>query len=1161
MLKLSRNGIGLLSSQYRSILRKCAFLNLCAAGVFAFSAVANATIYDGRTDPTFENMGTYIEEADTAYIYGSDRTLDPNNLKEEFSNATYEDAWIQNKGKLYIGRDTSGQVVETTTISNKHNVTIKNGAITAGGGVITNMNNNNLDTVLDIDTVFFIDNSATRFLSESGSVDNEGTAAGGVLVNYSENKVSIVKGTFEDNYTMHFNNAAGGAIYNGSNVIYPSSGSRTALGSISSTGSVYSNNHAGNELINYDEYVNGEASGVGAQIFDVWKNNSSNATCGALTCLATGGAIHNEGVFSSTAEYFYYNHAIGVTAKGGAIYNNQVHSALGLIGGEMNIENTSFFGNYAGKGLAADGKGTLYASTALGGAIYNNWKLNFLENVEYGIFFGNPDNDYGNYVVATTQAAGGAIYNDTDGTLDSIRANTEFIGNYAQGIGSGNALGGAIANFGTMYVEGGIYRSNRAVSESGLAQGGAIYNARGGTTTLKMTANITQFSQNQAAQGGAIYNEGTIDGSLSGNSSLQFISNTASATNRSGNSIYNALNSVITIELYDQASVIFGENQSVYNEGTFKINGQATATTPATSRVELYTTLYSGAGAYYQISNTNLLLRNADTYFGYIDDDTALNLTNNLIGLEKNTHMYLNSANDVLNNNSFLVNDGATLRYTMNDDNSHYLANLIENYGQVLYYGHSDNNNLNVAQSLYNFNTLNVAADKLLTNVVIDNLHSGANNQIIVNLSNSQEDTANSKADIIVVKDTIKNDESTPTKVVFYDMSGTKGVGQVYLGEDEKIYFAQTSADQQDYDFDNTFITTATNDNYEISVGYELDSFNNVYNWYLYRSDRLDPRTIPENVAMSDVPRAAVEQLRSSIAGMPMSRTNRGMCNCYQDKCNNAYCKYEKSGSMMRLWATPFYKKGTFDSPVETDFTLKGADFGLDYQPDSENMYGIFGSYRKGKYDISGKGKDYSTEIGSELDITSIVGGAYYRRYFGNTYLLGAIYGGKVDIDVDVKNGVSTSLDGYTVGAQAELGYDWRLSRRQTLTPSLRAAYNYIKLNDPEEFNGKEASIDAIHDIELEAALKYEYQFNNEYQLPTTGYIKPSVIQTFSQGGDVKITTVKYDDTIDTATLGRIEIGADAEIIKNLSIGAFGNYTFGTDYKAWGIGGNIRYVW
>ena len=173
----------------------------------------------------------------------------------------------------------------------------------------------------------------------------------------------------------------------------------------------------------------------------------------------------------------------------------------------------------------------------------------------------------------------------------------------------------------------------------------------------------------------------------------------------------------------------------------------------------------------------------------------------------------------------------------------------------------------------------------------------------------------------------------------------------------------------------------------------------------------------------------------------------------------------------------------------------------------------------------------------------------------------GAVYGGQQSADIKADNEVSASVDGINLGAQAEIGYDIRTTKRSVLTPSIKATYDYIKFDDAKDNSGKEISFDTIHDVELEAGIKYEYQFNNERQLPTTGYIKPSVVQTIANGGNVKINDVTFDKMVENETFGRIEVGADAEIVKNFSVGAFGNYTFGSSYKAWGVGGNVRYNW
>ena len=1196
MLKLSRNGIGLLTAQYRSVLRKCLLLNIFAAGIFAFSAPAEATIYDSAVSPRFQYMGMTVygvdEEHttdDIAYIYGNAGY----NLKEVMNDGggsasdTHNDAWVRNKGKVYFGYNTSGTQLDSTVVSHKHNITVLNGYAINGGGVIDNMNNDARNTSLNIYRTAFYDNSATRFLNEFGIKDTVGMAAGGTISNYSANQAEIITSSFEENYVMHFNQAAGGAIYNGSNALL---GTEVVLGSIRSTGgSTFVNNHAGNELMEYHTYIEGEPSQVESKILDVWKNNSSDTINGDLSVLATGGAIHNEGSYISNNDRFEYNHAIGTTSKGGAIYNdkNSQYPSIGDFGGEVNLDGiVTFVANYAGQGKTATGS-IVYGTTAYGGAIYNDGDLNIAAGSDYNmVYFGNDESTYGsagNYAVANSIAAGGAIYNDADGAINAIRYNSIFKENYARGIGNGNALGGAIANFGQIAMQGGSFTNNRASSSSGSALGGAIYNGPSDGTKGKITIDIAQnsiYSGNSAGYGGAIYNAGIIDGSVNSNATLEFTGNSASVTSGGiamGNSIYNASGASISIQLNNNSQIHFGSNQSVYNAGSmFRISGSndipselsssdVLAMSGDNTSVLLDTTLYSAPSSNaYSISRTNLILSST----GFIDstainssalNDTALNLSNNKITLQSGSYMNLNSANDSLSNNDFSVAGNSNLRYKNQNGNTSYLANTITNSGTVTYYGYNDNSNVYVAKALVNSKTLNVAADGLLTNVHIDNLKSKDGNQIVVNLNNPSANPSASQADIIVIDSTIHNDANTTTKVVFHDLANNY-ISQVYLGTDDKIYFAKTQVSQTDYDFNNTFSTTAVNDKYEIKIGYEING--SVYDWFLYRDAEIDPALDPEDIALIDLPRAALEQTRSIL--FPISRTNRGQCNCYRDNCDNSFCRYGNNDAKSRLWATPIYRKGTYDKPIETDFTLKGIDFGLDYQPTHSNMYGIFGSFRKGTYENDGKGKKYFSHFGSELDITSLIGGLYSRKYIGNLYLLGAVYGGSLDVDLKTDkpdNNVKASIDGYTVGAQGEIGYDVRLTRREILTPSLRGTYSYIKFKDANDVNGKKVSIDAVNNVELEAALKYEYQFNNEYQLPTTGYIKPSVIQTIASGGTVKIADKKYEDTVENDTLGRIEVGADAEIIKNFSVGAFGNYTFGSEYKAWGVGGNIKYVW
>ena len=230
-------------------------------------------------------------------------------------------------------------------------------------------------------------------------------------------------------------------------------------------------------------------------------------------------------------------------------------------------------------------------------------------------------------------------------------------------------------------------------------------------------------------------------------------------------------------------------------------------------------------------------------------------------------------------------------------------------------------------------------------------------------------------------------------------------IWEVKLEEGERIYFAQTQSDQDLSEY--KFRVNADNSKYEIAIGYEENDL--VYDWFLYRGESkgLDP----EDLAYIDLPRSAVEQTRGIL--FDVTRTNRGQCNCYADNCKYNECRYESSPDKYRLWAKPSYRKGTFDKPLETDFTLSGIELGLDYQPTHSDMVGIFGSYRKGKYENDGGkvDKKYFSEYGgSELEIKSVLAGLFYRKYFGNLYFLGAGYLGKQDVDIKADNDVTFAV-------------------------------------------------------------------------------------------------------------------------------------------------------
>ncbi|MCQ2734587.1 MAG: hypothetical protein MJ212_01370, partial [Alphaproteobacteria bacterium] len=153
MLKLSRTGIGLLTAQYRSILKKCFILNMVAAGAMLYAGSAKAESYDfdiskvtntSATDmqESLSIMGTPIghsvdtpEQSLGILAYSGSDTLGKVLVsKDGLPSGTYGDgtrSWIVNNGLFASGyeyNETTGKleaVDDSTAISNKHNTGAK----------------------------------------------------------------------------------------------------------------------------------------------------------------------------------------------------------------------------------------------------------------------------------------------------------------------------------------------------------------------------------------------------------------------------------------------------------------------------------------------------------------------------------------------------------------------------------------------------------------------------------------------------------------------------------------------------------------------------------------------------------------------------------------------------------------------------------------------------------------------------------------------------------------------------------------------------------------------------------------------------------------------------------------------------------------------------
>ncbi|HBO49554.1 MAG TPA: hypothetical protein DD619_02005, partial [Alphaproteobacteria bacterium] len=913
---------------------------------------------------------------------------------------------------------------------------------------------------------------------------------GGAFGNASTGTATLKDVTFSGNYTASSaGNVYGGSVYN--------------EGKITITGAAFENNYSkttSDTGVAYGgAWANSTAAGESlspvSQIIDSsFKNNqavaaSENAEYGAL-----GGAIYNRAQGSDTSGNLSI---LQIIASGDDVEfssNKAVSAAKSGIGGAIANNNLGQLD------ITADNNHSIifkYNEADYGGAIANSAAGNTTNNAS-GEIARLTVNATGGDIAFTNNSAsqhGGVLFNYAMEDGMTFKASGDHSLIFSNNTAGSN--GGAFANQGGINPTTGVYEqgyilldvSDKALvnfsGNSAGAEGGAVYNMGKLVINTDSAASSAQikFAANTAKKGGAIYNtaKANVSGALKNGASLLFDGNKAS--DGQGGAIYNEADGNIDLSLSGTSKIVFSTAaDDVYNLGTITISGDLPNPTLAASAVTndivlprvinnsqsqiVLNSTFGGSGTY-NISNTQLNIGSS----GYIDYTPEMVLKNNIVNLASGSYLNLDSG-DTLVNNDFDISGNSTLNYKADAGTTALdLANTVQNAG-----------------------LLNLG-DGVLTDVSINTLYS-ENGTIRIDVDNP-----NLKADRIII-----NNKIYGTTDIRFDNADS-----MTLGLDDRIYFAQTQAEQSLDDY--KFVSKINNGLYEIGIGYENNTA--VNDWFFYRTKYLNP----EVIAYIDLPRSAVEQSRSLLFNA--GRLDKGSCNCYRDECNYKVCNFKDLGGKDSIWATPVYRSGTFDKPVETDVKLYGLDFGYDHQFTISDQFGIFGSYRDGTYDNSGKGEgEIMSRYGSELDITSILGGAYYRKYFGDLFMTGAVYGGMQSADIKADNDVSASTDGLNLGAQVEVGYDFRPSHRSVLTPSIKATYDYIKFDDLKDNSGKEVSFDAVHDIELEAGIKYEYQFNNEHQLPTTGYIKPSVIQTIANGGDVKINDVTFDKTLENETLG-----------------------------------------
>ncbi len=1182
MIKSHNHTLGMLNAQYRSVLKKCWQLNLLAAGIalgLTSAALADVTQDDAQEEGSQAHFPATVDSGHALMMRGSFNNAEEYNVSYITQNGTgivkIQKVLDENTGSG--SSSGSGQTSSSgTTISNKTinaissavAKSISGGVVRANGNITANTGDGLIQINCDgdsqeVQTATFDKNRLVASelekidgdsLSLNGSVLASTTADENVTsrdknfvirannVIFSNNEIVITDarqfaGSDQDLVRKKPVSVNGGAIYvAGSAKISDGKfiGNQAVINSVVSAGqtarggAIFNKGYMDLERLTFsNNQVSAENAYGGALYNDKADVNSNNEMLSKLKV--------NDSSFSGNIVN------AGKIGMGGAIYNNSIT--------ETTISNSSFSNN----SITVDNDKKVISDTlqGFGGAVYNSGKIKISAATAGVEITNNTISIKGE--MTDENARGGAIYNDNNGTFELDATRNIVISSNKAG------LGGALYNAGTFNILASDVGTVAFSGNTGLS-GGAVYNA-GGILYLESrgeTKNIL-FSSNSATgeangQGGAVYvKSGMVNFDLADKSSLVFENNTAvqaggalsiqqngtfeltnsdsgntyfkaNSAGKQGGAIYNegtitldsgkgTINFVQNIAekggaVYNtgEFKVKLGENgqlnftsssDSLYNSGTFAVEGNSLSTSTVNLNADVL-----GNGIF-SLKDSRLVMTNAS-----IDKAQALNVVNGFIDMQGASQLYLKSG-DILNDTNISTVESAVINYTASESAP----------------------DIKLANTFTHAGILN-AQDGVISTISVNNLVSG-NGSIYLDV-----DSVNNTSDVLKVNNSA---------------SGTINVklsnGEVLNNEGVKIKFAETAATDSGFNFafqnDDTVYTLET-------VKEEKDG---VLSWYLYHGGSVRAEVV--NYLM--LPRASVEQTRA--INLDISANDNSPRIRYEYGYGNKLRRIQDDNSKVSLWVSPVYRQATFKSPVETKGDIVGGDFSLNVNLSESSKTGLFVSYRTGSYDQNGEnGHYYNKNAKTSLDLDSTLVGLYYHKYFSQFYLKGMAYAGEQKANVD-SGEVTASAKAIQGGAEVEMGYNAKVSERATLTPMAKASYDYINFDDFTDSAGKKTSYDTIQDIEVEAGLKLSYNFNNEKQLPTVGYVKGSVVQLLENGGSATVQNVKFDDMLKNETAGRVEVGLDAMLTKNFAIGGFGNYTAGSDYNGFAVGGNMKYTW
>ena len=250
----------------------------------------------------------------------------------------------------------------------------------------------------------------------------------------------------------------------------------------------------------------------------------------------------------------------------------------------------------------------------------------------------------------------------------------------------------------------------------------------------------------------------------------------------------------------------------------------------------------------------------------------------------------------------------------------------------------------------------------------------------------------------------------------------------------------------------------------------------------------------------------------------------------------------------VRGWVNPVYRSVDNKRNYHYEAEISGTDMGFDIQTDSSNRYGMFLSFRNGKYDYNGKGEKYYSKNGSETDIESYTGGLYYQYRTERSFFNAMFYGGIQNAELRSDDGVRSDTEGREFGGGIEAGLIVRATDTIRIEPSLSVRYSTIDYEKASDNYGKETDYGVQSRTEIEAGVKMTKEWRLD-EGKAEIYAKGAVIQSLHEGDKLRIGDINNVQALEDGTLGYGEIGVSAETGDGWTLSASVSHTFGDQYN------------